>query len=177
MTVMPLLYIVSDHVEAPVVPPSEHLAVSSRSPLMLHSNTRTQPSRLAPSTVDDSRQIHATVTHPNKSNISPLQPQARSQSQARSQPQVRASKRGREKQKAAAGFPTLLLGGDPTSAGTSKKRKERDPNWSKEEILALVEAKTDEYLEEVDIIDPTDLMGTDVVKWTRIADKVNAVVG
>lgn len=73
-----------------------------------------------------------------------------------------------------------LLARDPSVAqvqATSKKRKERDPNWVREEILALVEAKREEYIEELDIVDARDLIVTDVSKWTRIATKVSNTTG
>lgn len=62
-------------------------------------------------------------------------------------------------------------------AGPSRRRKERDPNWSKDEILALVEAKRLEHLEEMEVIDARDLMSTDVTKWGKIAREVNAITG
>lgn len=65
---------------------------------------------------------------------------------------------------------TTIDGGGP-----SRRRKERDPNWSKEEIMALVEAKRLEHLEEMEVIDARDLMFTDVTKWGKIALEVNAI--
>ena len=59
----------------------------------------------------------------------------------------------------------------------SRRRKERDPNWSKEEILALVEAKRLEHLEEMEVIDARDLMSTNVTKRGKIAIEVNNITG
>ena len=92
-------------------------------------------------------------------------------------PMVSASLRGlgKAKRKAVGGNPTPPPPGDPEGAGPTKRRKERDPNWSREEILALVEAKREEYLEEMEVLDARDLMATDISKWRRIAEKVNAI--
>lgn len=70
-----------------------------------------------------------------------------------------------------------MSSGDPKGAGPSKRRKERDPNWIREEILALVEAKREEYLEEMEVVDVRDLMATDISKWGCIAEKVNSITG
>jgi hypothetical protein len=61
--------------------------------------------------------------------------------------------------------------------GDSSRRPRRDccPNWTLQEMLALVEAKREEYIDELDTINARDLMEPDVTKWTRISEKVMAV--
>ena len=63
----------------------------------------------------------------------------------------------------ALGFSTSPSG-DLEGAGPSKRWKEHDPNWTHEEILALVEAKKEEYLEEMEVVDVRDLMATNISK-------------
>ena len=63
---------------------------------------------------------------------------------------------------------------DPKGPALSRRRKERDPSRSREKILSLVEAIQEEYVEELEIVDARDLMATDVSKWGRIVDRVNA---
>lgn len=41
--------------------------------------------------------------------------------------------------------------------------------------MALVEAKREELLEEMEVVDARDLMASDISKWGRIAEKVNAI--
>jgi hypothetical protein len=41
-------------------------------------------------------------------------------------------------------------------------------------MLALVDAKRDEYMDELDSIDAQDLMDPDVMKWSRISERVMA---
>jgi hypothetical protein len=43
-----------------------------------------------------------------------------------------------------------------------------------QEMLVLVAAKRDEYMDEVDTVDARDLMEPDVTKWSRISAKVMA---
>jgi hypothetical protein len=59
----------------------------------------------------------------------------------------------------------------------SRARKERDPNWSRQEILALVRAKRVEFVEELEVDDPRELMSSEMTKWDRIALSVNAAPG
>jgi hypothetical protein len=42
------------------------------------------------------------------------------------------------------------------------------------EMLALVSAKRDEFLEELDVIDGRDIMHSEATRWTRISEKVMA---
>ena len=53
-------------------------------------------------------------------------------------------------------------------AGPSSKKK-RDPNWSKGEILALIEAKRQEYINEMNVEDVRELICPEVGKWGKIA--------
>jgi hypothetical protein len=59
-----------------------------------------------------------------------------------------------------------------TGEPSPKQQQNRGPNWSMYEMLALVNAKRDEFLEELDAIDGRDLMHSEVTKWTRISEKV-----
>ena len=53
-----------------------------------------------------------------------------------------------------------------------RARKDRCPNWSQQEILALIAAKREMFLEEVDAVDGRDLMTPDNTKWRRISQQV-----
>ena len=94
-------------------------------------------------------------------------------------PTARANARGKRKTAAVEtqGRPNDQDTSGAEGAGPSRRRKERDPNWSREEIMALVEAKRLEHLEEMEVIDARDLMSTDVTKWGKIALEVNAITG
>jgi hypothetical protein len=61
--------------------------------------------------------------------------------------------------------------------GDSSRRPRRDhcPKWTLQETLALVDAKREEYINELDTIDACDLMDPDVTKWTHISEKFMAV--
>lgn len=61
-----------------------------------------------------------------------------------------------------------------TGEPSQKQQRNRGPNWSMHEMLALVNAKRDEFLEELDAVDGRDLMHSEVTKWTRISGKVMA---
>jgi hypothetical protein len=67
-------------------------------------------------------------------------------------------RRGRNKRKA------LASTSDTTPLGNVKSRKERDPNWNRLEMLALVRAKRAEFIDELQVDDPRELMNTDVTK-------------
>ena len=41
-------------------------------------------------------------------------------------------------------------------------------------MIALVDAKREEFLEELDVVDGRDLMDSEVTKWSRISDKIMA---
>jgi hypothetical protein len=67
--------------------------------------------------------------------------------------------------------PTL----SPAPGESSRRpRRDRGPNWNLQEMLALVDANREEYLEELDTMDARDLMDPDVTKWSRISDRVMA---
>jgi len=61
-----------------------------------------------------------------------------------------------------------------TGEPSQKQQRNRGPNWSMHEMLALVNAKRDEFLEELDAVDGRDLMHSEVTKWTRISGKIMA---
>jgi hypothetical protein len=46
------------------------------------------------------------------------------------------------------------------------------PNWSQQEVSALISAKRDLYMEELDMPDGRDLMTTDVNRWLRVSSLV-----
>lgn len=58
----------------------------------------------------------------------------------------------------------------------SSRRPHRDrcPNWNLHEMLALIDAKRDEYMVELDLVDAHDLMDLETSKWTRISERVMA---
>jgi hypothetical protein len=58
--------------------------------------------------------------------------------------------------------------------GPSRKcRKERASNWSALEILDMVAAKRQEFLEDIEVEDARELMHPEQTKWGKIANKVN----
>jgi hypothetical protein len=63
-----------------------------------------------------------------------------------------------------------------TFAAKSSRRPRRDrcPNWNLYEMLALVDAKRKEYMDEFDVVDTRDLMDPETIKWTRISERVMA---
>jgi hypothetical protein len=59
------------------------------------------------------------------------------------------------------------------AVGPSRKsRKERASNWSVLEILDMVAAKKQEFLEDIEVEDARDLMYPDQTKWGKIATQV-----
>ena len=62
---------------------------------------------------------------------------------------------------------------DAHVGGSTKKKKERDPNWNRMEILALVQVKQEEFMEELQTDDPRELMNIDITKWERVSLLVN----
>jgi hypothetical protein len=55
---------------------------------------------------------------------------------------------------------------------TSRARKDRQPNWSQHEISALIAAKREFFLEELDALDGQDLMNPEASKWMRVSQHV-----
>jgi hypothetical protein len=55
------------------------------------------------------------------------------------------------------------------SSQPKRARKDRGPNWVVQEILALIAAKCESFLEDLDTIDGRDLMNPDATKWNRIS--------
>ena len=51
-------------------------------------------------------------------------------------------------------------------------RKDRGPNWLPQEVTALVNAKRDMFLEEIDTVDGCDLMTPESTKWQRVSAEV-----
>lgn len=59
------------------------------------------------------------------------------------------------------------------STGPSKRaRKDRGPNWLPQEVFALIAAKREMYLEELDTVDGRDLMTPDSSKWQRVSTQI-----
>ena len=50
--------------------------------------------------------------------------------------------------------------------------KDCQPNWSVHEIFALIGAKRELYLEEIDAVDARDFMNPEASKWNRISQQV-----
>ena len=61
---------------------------------------------------------------------------------------------------------------DSQGKTSQKARRDRRPNWSLNEMIALVDAKREEILEELDVINGRDLMDSEVTKWSCILDKI-----
>ena len=61
------------------------------------------------------------------------------------------------------------------SSQSKRARKDRGPNWSSQEVLALINAKHEMFLEDIDTIDGRDLMTPENTKWNRISDEVMKV--
>ena len=57
-----------------------------------------------------------------------------------------------------------------TSDSQGEAQRDRRPNWSLTEMIALVDAKREEFVDEHDAIDGRDLMDSEVTKWKRISD-------
>ena len=51
--------------------------------------------------------------------------------------------------------------------------KERDANWTLPEMLELVHAKKEEWLEDIEVEDGRDLMNPETTRWRQISTKVN----
>ena len=64
----------------------------------------------------------------------------------------------------------------PSAGGESqvskRARKDRGPNWTPQEVSALVNAKRNMFLEELDIVDGRDLMTPEAMKWQRVSEDV-----
>lgn len=63
---------------------------------------------------------------------------------------------------------------DSQGETSQKPCRDRHPNWNLPEMLALLDAKHEEFLEELDVVDGRDLMDFEVTKWSHISDKVLA---
>ena len=63
---------------------------------------------------------------------------------------------------------------DGDAGGPSKVMKDKDPNWNKHEILALVRAKRAKFIQELECDDPRELMNLEMSKWKKILVSVNA---
>jgi hypothetical protein len=61
---------------------------------------------------------------------------------------------------------------DNNSHQPKRARKDRSPNWLPQEITALISAKRDMFLEELDSVDGRDLMNPDSSKWLRVSQHV-----
>lgn len=74
----------------------------------------------------------------------------------------------------------LPRGGPPNAHAVSgpsppkRARKDRGPNWTPQEIAALIAAKRDMYLQELDTVDGRDLMTPETSKWLRVSHAVNS---
>jgi hypothetical protein len=63
---------------------------------------------------------------------------------------------------------------DSQGESSQNARRDRRPNWSLNKMVAIVGAKRDEFLEELDAIDGRGHMDSEVTKWSRILDKIMA---
>ena len=64
---------------------------------------------------------------------------------------------------------TILQG---NSSQSKRAKKDRGPNWTPQEILLLISAKRDMFLEDLDTVDGRDLMTPDHSKWMHISQEV-----
>jgi hypothetical protein len=62
--------------------------------------------------------------------------------------------------------------GSAAAPAPTRAQRDRGPNWSTPEVLALVAAKRELYLEELDIPDGWELMRRDSAIWKRISAAV-----
>lgn len=60
----------------------------------------------------------------------------------------------------------------PGPSQAKRARKDRGPNWLPTEVFALISAKREMYLEELDTVDGRDLMTPETRKWDRIAHQI-----
>jgi hypothetical protein len=60
----------------------------------------------------------------------------------------------------------------PTPAPRTRQRKDRQPNWSPQEMSALIAAKKELFLEELDAVDGRDLMNPESSRWMRVSQHV-----
>jgi hypothetical protein len=58
-----------------------------------------------------------------------------------------------------------------------RPRKERNLNWNRLEMIALVCAKRAEFSEELQANDPCELMSSEMTKWDHVSLSINAVAG
>lgn len=56
---------------------------------------------------------------------------------------------------------------------STKARKERASNWSALEVLDMVAAKRQEFLEDIEVEDARELMNPEHTRWGKVASKVN----
>lgn len=77
-------------------------------------------------------------------------------------------------QPAAVPVPRRSLPSAATVPSNPSKRARRDrcPNWLPQEITALVNAKREMFLEEIEVVDARDLMNPDSNKWLRVSQEV-----
>ena len=66
-------------------------------------------------------------------------------------------------------------GGD--EEGGLSEKKERNPNWSKIEILSLIAAKRPKYIDEMTVEEPKELMCPKLGKWGQIVFVLNSTRG
>jgi hypothetical protein len=53
-----------------------------------------------------------------------------------------------------------------------RARKDRQPNWSQQEMSTLIAAKRELFLEEIDVVDGRDLMNPEACKWICVSQYV-----
>jgi hypothetical protein len=70
---------------------------------------------------------------------------------------------------------TRKIASPAEGVGPLKSRKERASNWTFLEILDLVAAKKQEFLEDIEVEDARELIFPEQTKWGKIAAVVNEV--
>ena len=69
--------------------------------------------------------------------------------------------------------PPALNSSAPGPSPPKRARKDRGPNWLPQEIAALIAAKREMYLQELDTVDGRDLMTPETSKWICVSHCVN----
>ena len=69
-------------------------------------------------------------------------------------------------------YPALTANQQTGPSQSKRAQKDRGPNWSSQEILALIAAKREMFLEDLDTIDGRDLMTPKNTKWIRISKDI-----
>ena len=87
-------------------------------------------------------------------------------------PVARAPHRSPSRSARPAGGAGAVRSDSTPSQAPKRARKDRGPNWLPQEVMALVLAKRDMFLEDIDTVDGRDLMTPESTKWQRVSEEV-----